>query len=251
MKPPFLTPVEEHDLVILAQAGDLVARDKVMAGIMPIIFGKAIGIANKNPPADPDDLTQEAVMQILTKFGMFDASRGVRVITYFDSLITRTMVRLIKQNGVIRAVGSPPSIMPLTQAARVKHAGQLASLNVSAGAGEEDGDLIDLLADERDAPAEHERRQALVLAVRGCIERIPERWRQLIRWRFIDGLRHAEIAVKMRRTQAAVQQMQAEAMRWVRRILLTSPAVGEFVEDLPDEKQPAWVREPKRPRKVK
>src|ERR1019366_7872862 len=244
----FLTPDEEHDLIIQAQAGDATARDRVIANIMPLIYRQAMKIANHNYHVDPDDLAQEAVEQIVSKFAFFNPARRVRFITYFHHIINNAMLLATKQNGILKSIGQRSSKVPATSAARIKHAGPVRSLNVPALG--DDRDVNDLLPDLRERTAlDVAHHLDLIQAVRDCIERIPEKWRQLMRWRYIDDLKLSQIAVKVGMTRERIRQILIEAMRWLKQILLTSPLVCEYVTDYGDPRtaaEAARSRPPKR-----
>lgn len=230
MRHPFLSADEERGLIIQAQAGDLNARDRVIEGIMPLIHKQANYHANRNHGIDPEDLVQEAVQQIIRKFNFFNPNRGLRFITYFDRVVRNVMVRFAAQNGIVKSVGNRDSQNPRTQAARIKHAGPVRSLNVPAD--EIGNDVIDLLEDKREeTPASEARRLALIEDVRACLERVPERWREIMRWKYIDDLTNAQIGENVHLSRERVRQIARQGMRWVQRILLTSPMVREYVEE--------------------
>jgi RNA polymerase sigma factor (sigma-70 family) len=230
MSVTFLTASEEHDLTVQAQAGDVLARDKVIAGIMPLIHRFALRIAHDYPPVDTEDLEQEALEELMHKFGRYDPERGRRFITYFQTPIIRAMLKIAKQNGVLKSPCRSKSKNPILEAIRVKHSGQLRSLNVRAE--DFDCDEIDNLPDtHEDTPENHADRIALSAAVRECIERVPMRWRQLMRWRYIDDLTFEEIGVEVHLTRERIRQILGEAMRWVKQILLIDPVVKEYVRD--------------------
>lgn len=210
----------------------IAARDRVIAGVMEIIYRKAINFANAHPPADPDDLAQEAVLKIVEKFALFDPSRGFRFISYFDTAINRAMLAFTKANGVMKESGCLKSVTAETAAARVKHAGPLASLDSLTGLG---GIAIaETIEDHRIEPAaEVTEQDAVVLAVRRCLDRIPKRYRQVIRWKFMEYKTYDEILVLCgrRKTKERIRELAIEGIRWVKQILLSESDIREFVKD--------------------
>ena len=160
----FLTPLEERGLCIQAQAGDTTARDRVIAGILPLIRHRAYRIARSNPPVDADDLVQEAVAHLVKKFNFFDCSRGLRFISYFHQAILRSMLRYIQANGLLKYHGGKPSRNPKTAAARIRHAGPLVSLDFCA---DSDGyTAAELLPDTHEVSALDESQRLALISPR-------------------------------------------------------------------------------------
>ena len=85
--------------------------------------------------------------------------------------------------------------------------------------GSTDEDLIDLLVRDTHSPRSKVARREYVDLVREAMERLEPHHREIVRLRFVDQLRHAEIAVRTGRTEDAVKMICFRAIRHLRRLM--------------------------------
>lgn len=76
--------------------------------------------------------------------------------------------------------------------------------------------LEQFLASDESSPSQRavDNEQSLLLA--RVLERLPEDYRQVIRWRNLEGLSHAEVAGRMNRSVGAVRMLWARALAALR-----------------------------------
>lgn len=228
----YLTAEEERTLIAQAQAGDLSARDRVILNIMPLLYREANRLTKTRPHLDSEDLVQGAVARIVAKFHHFDLSFKRRFSTYFGEAAKREMRRELDRNGVVRSMSNPHHLSPDTVNAYRKHSGPLLSLNAAMYETEDGREVraLDILIDHREIPNDAHR-ERLASSVHQCLERIPERYRDLITRRYLQGQTLHSIGAVYGCSRENIRAHLLEAMRWVKQILLSDPIIREYVTD--------------------
>jgi RNA polymerase primary sigma factor len=80
--PSPLSSKEQVELCLKAQSGDKSARDRLILASMRFVVTRARFFVKRTPGADIDDMSNEGVAGLIKAIEKFDASKGVRFITY-------------------------------------------------------------------------------------------------------------------------------------------------------------------------
>jgi RNA polymerase primary sigma factor len=249
---PFLGREEEVLLVRRAQAGDRQARERLVAANIRLIYREAHRYRCRS--YSQDDLIQEGILGLMIAIDRFDESHGCRLSTYAMHWIRQSITRAVEQNDRLihvplqvtaelrrllklrdelhRDLGRPATDSELAQASgiteeRVAHllgSGlEAVSLEAMVGA---DGDspLMDMAED----PSALDPEQDALLGVfrqqlRHLMGTLRPRERQVVeeRFGFNDGHPRTleDLSRRMRISRERVRQIEAAAMRKLRRAL--------------------------------
>lgn len=78
--PPLANKAQEKELIEKAQAGNMIARDKVLTSNLRFVFQVAKNYQNKGLPLD--DLISEGNIGLIKALDRFDTTRDVKFISY-------------------------------------------------------------------------------------------------------------------------------------------------------------------------
>jgi RNA polymerase sigma-B factor len=211
--------------------GDAVARDQLVALMLPLARGLARRYANRGEPLD--DLEQVACIGLLKAIDRFDCGRDVRFATFAVPTIAGEIKRHFRDKGwmvrvprevqelsarlgpardrATRELGRPPTVAELARAAEAREeqvlealnaAGAYRTLSLDEPAGEGSG-AMDALGGP-DANYElAEQREVL----RGGLAALDDREREILRLRFYEGLTQREIAGRVGISQMHVSRL--------------------------------------------
>jgi RNA polymerase sigma-B factor len=212
-------------------AGDLRARDELLASLMPI--AKALARRYARSAYDCEDLEQVASMGLLKAIDRFDSDRGVMLATYATPIVAGEIKRYLRDHAwavkvprgakdlAIRieaampnlsaSLGRSPTIAEISErveappedvieAMEARSAAAVSSLDQASDPdGESDTPFSTFLGVEDGGYAEAEARATLQPALR----QLTSRERRVLELRFGDGLSQAEIG-----REVGVSQMQ-------------------------------------------
>ena len=100
------TGAEQLSLAVRAQAGDVEARDALVAANMAFVWGMAHRYARGSVILEPGDLASEGAMGIMHAIEKFDASRGVLFMTYAGPWVRSYIARAAANaTDAVRRVG--------------------------------------------------------------------------------------------------------------------------------------------------
>lgn len=103
-KTPRLTKEEFNDLIVKAQAGDMVARNKIVEnnlGLIVSVVSKYIGTSMAIPRVEFEDMFQEASMSLYRAIELFDISKGFAFSTYASWWLRQSIERYIDNNKTL------------------------------------------------------------------------------------------------------------------------------------------------------
>jgi len=249
---PLLTPEEERDLALRAQAGDGEAEQRMVEANLRLVFKIARGYVNRGLPLL--DLIEEGNLGLLRAVRKFRPDKSTRFSTYATWWIRQSIVRALanqarlirlpvhvelllarylrEKEALTRQFGRPPSLVEVAQAMAVTPEQlteleglrqQPLSLETPVGA-ERKGVLRDLVTDRPrspDNPFSGLLRERADLA--GIVDALSENERTVIRLRF--GLEDAEpmtleaIGRRMGITRERVRQIEAVGLKKLRGLL--------------------------------
>ena len=91
-----LDKADAADLILRAQAGDVVARDRVVAANMRFVFHVARRYQDRAAILDYDDLVVEGAAGVLRAISTFDPTRGVAFLTYAADWVRAFVERAVQ-----------------------------------------------------------------------------------------------------------------------------------------------------------
>lgn len=196
--------MSNEELCILAQQGDLEARNALILNNQNYIYKEANALKAKLnlPLCIVEDMIQECTLGYIEAIERFDASRGTKFLTYADSWLRKSRQKVIDE------------FMPSRE---------LVSLYQELGY-DEDTILMDLVLDANAlVPEECGIRAAMIQQVRKALEAIPDRDRMYLHCRFgfdLDRNRTiAETAKRLHQAESRCREIEKEALEKVRRQL--------------------------------
>ena len=196
--------MNNEELCILAQQGNLEARNALILNNQNYIYKEAHALKNKLdlPPWVVEDMIQECTFGFIEAIERFDNSRGTKFLTYADFWIKKSCQKIIDAFLSSR---------------------DLVSLYQELGY-DEDTILIELICDEHAlVPEECGIRAATIQQVRKALETIPDRDRMYLHCRFgfdLDRNRTiAETAKRLHQAESRCREIEKEALEKVRRKL--------------------------------
>ena len=196
--------MNNEELCILAQQGDLEARNALILNNQNYIYKEANALKAKLelPLWIVDDMIQECTFGFIEAIQRYDAGRGTKFLTYADFWIKKSCQKIID--------GFMPSR-------------ELVSLYQELGY-DDDTILMDLILDENALdPEECGIRAATIQQVRKALEAIPDRDRMYLHCRFGFDLNRnraiAETAKRLHQAESRCREIEKEALEKVRREL--------------------------------
>ncbi len=229
--------------------GDRAARDEVIARMMPLARSLARRYANRGEPID--DLEQVACVGLLKAVDGFDPDRDVRFASYAIPTIAGEIKRHFRDRGWMMRVprhlqelhaqvagarerlrddlGRPPTIAELAavvgadeervlEALRAADAYRALSLDTPARDGDEPP-LEAAVGSERD----YERAEARAMLA-GGLRDLPDREREILRLRFVEGHTQREIADALGLSQMHVSRLIRRTVEVLRERILVPEA---------------------------
>ena len=196
--------MNNEELCILAQQGNLEARNALILNNQNYIYNEAKALKNKLdlPTWVVDDMIQECTLGYIEAIERFDANRGTKFLTYADFWIKKSCQKIIDEFIPSR---------------------ELVSLYQEVGY-DKDTILLNLILDENALdPEACGIRAATIQQVRKALEAIPDRDRMYLRCRFgfdLDRNRTiAETAKRLHQAESRCREIEKEALEKVRREL--------------------------------
>jgi len=193
------------ELLRRAREGNADAAGAVMElyrGYLTILARTQIG-RRLQGKADPADLVQETFLEAHKHIGRF---RGHSEIEFLSWL--RTILAAVVSNHVRHYLGTQQRDARLEKALVVE-------LDNTSGVLQRG-----LMAADSTPSRQAANREALILLA-NALEQLPDDYRQVIMLRHLEGLPFADVAVRMNRTVASVQNL------WVRALKRMKQSVGE------------------------
>lgn len=183
-----MTHTEEKELMPLALAGNVPARNAIVLSILPLIQ-RDIGRICRYRQAE---LVNIAVLNILENFNHFKAEFNVRAYTYFAVCVRNKIKRYLKQD---KTITSPYYYDPLATVS-------LDNVPIATG----------LMPDQ-----EAEQFETIAIVAR-ALRRLPARYRQVLELRY-NGYKLRECGEIMGITRERVRQLQEKAEVKIKRLL--------------------------------
>jgi len=200
------TPALDPAWIVRAAAGEAGALERVLAFFRDnlLAFVTRLMPPELRPLIDPQDVVHDTCIEAFRRIHEFKA---------VDSESVRRWLFTIARHEVVDLVRT---------CRRAKRGGGRVGIDLAAGAGgapaDEDGvaRLLGELAVYERTPSRSAMRHELRLALEQSIGRLAAPLRDAVRLRHMTGLSFKEVAVRMDRTERAVQQLCTRALRELR-----------------------------------
>ena len=237
---------ETRELLLKCRQGDMKARDRLIRGnlrlvlsVMQRFLGRGAG---KNTPC-ADDLFQVGVIGLIKAIDNFDTDMNVKLSTYAVPMILGEVKRYMRDYRPVRVSRSlrdlaykamqakerltaedqrEPSIDRIAEEIGAERCDVVAALEASADpvslyepVYSESGDtlyLLDQMSDKTDSTTALNE-----FLVRDAVQRLPERERNILDLRYIQGRTQVEVAREIGISQAQVSRLEKSAIGNIRR----------------------------------
>ncbi len=240
---PLLTAAEEVALAKRVERGDRAAKERMINSNLRLVVSIAKRYRGHDVPFG--DLIQDGVIGLNRAVEKFDWRKGFKFSTYATWWIRQAVQRSVAGQG--RTIRVPTHVHERRQTLR-RHARKLetelgreptyeelakstglelrhveealgiaeARVSLSAPVGDDDGELVDLFADEAaDSPAELAEDALRARAVREALADLPERERRVLELRFgvdVEPQSLEAIGKELGLTRERVRQLEAKAL---------------------------------------
>ncbi|GBD35963.1 ECF RNA polymerase sigma factor SigH [bacterium HR36] len=199
------------DLLARAQQGRESARNELFARCRSILIAMARAYARYLPEArlDASDLVQQSLLNAYQAFAKFRGKTPGELLAWLRQILENNATDAARR-WLLAQKRSPKKEVSLTR----------------PGDAERERDF-DPAADSLplvDKVAAQEREGLLQQAL--C--RLPELYRQVLRWRHLEGLPFAEIARRLNRSRPAAQMLWLRAVKKLRQLLAASPLRADY-----------------------
>ena len=177
-----------------------------------------------------DDLFQAGCMGLVKATDAFDTGRGVRFSTYAVPVILGEMRRLFRDGGTVkvsrslkelgmklnrsreqfaREHGREATITELAEQLQVTQEAVVEALEISLTSSEDSSEL--------DLPVSSpEELLSDILSLRQMLERLEERDRKLIQFRYFQNMTQVQVAQRLDMTQVQVSRREKKILLWLR-----------------------------------
>ncbi|MGI5892048.1 MAG: SigB/SigF/SigG family RNA polymerase sigma factor [Bacillota bacterium] len=246
---PLLSQDEQLTLIILAQNGDIEAKEKLVKANIRLIYSVAKRFVNCGK--EMEDLFQIGAIGLLKAIDKFDASYQVAFSTYAVPMILGEIRRYIRDDSPInisrslkenaslirkkreewlQKEGKEPSVSQLSEELNLEQEKIVAALEASQPIisihetiYQDDGDavyLLDKLKDSDRQDEESEENKLLEdLNIKTLLEQLPPRLHKLIYLRYFLDKTQQEVAVQLGISQVQVSRLEKQAFTIIKQNL--------------------------------
>ena len=235
---------ETLELLRRTKAGDMAAREELIAGNLRLVLSVIQRFHNRGENAD--DLFQVGCIGLIKAIDGFDLNQPVRFSTYGVPMIIGEIRRYLRDNSAMRVSRSmrdtaykvlqtkeqflsehqrEPSVEEIAAAMGVKREEVVAALDAIVDpvslyepVYDHEGDTICVMDQVKDAKNTDERWLEHI-ALREAIDRLSERERHILDLRFFQGKTQMEVSAEVGISQAQVSRLEKSALKQIRRDL--------------------------------
>lgn len=202
------TATEELRLILLAQAGDLAARNALVEKNMPIILRECKALSERHPRFTVNELKSDAVIGYIEGIRRFKQEKRCRLNTFALYYVTKMLGEYLRKNRSVVAV--PRSC---------RHSRNGATVDCGRRAAEQPAQLShDMpIADHRDALRDREREDDLD-ELRAAIKQLPKHLRNVVKLR-MRGLSQHEVGLSLKVSRTTARAYEIEAHEILRKKL--------------------------------
>ena len=235
---------ETLELLRRTKAGDMAAREELIAGNLRLVLSVIQRFHNRGENAD--DLLQVGCIGLIKAIDNFNVDLDVRFSTYGVPMIIGEIRRYLRDNSAMRVSRSmrdtaykvlqtkeqflsehqrEPSVEEIAAAMGVKREEVVAALDAIVDpvslyepVYDHEGDTICVMDQVKDAKNTDERWLEHI-ALREAIDRLSERERHILDLRFFQGKTQMEVSAEVGISQAQVSRLEKSALKQIRRDL--------------------------------
>ena len=235
---------ETLELLRRTKAGDMAAREELIAGNLRLVLSVIQRFHNRGENAD--DLFQVGCIGLIKAIDNFNVDLDVRFSTYGVPMIIGEIRRYLRDNSAMRVSRSmrdtaykvlqtkeqflsehqrEPSVEEIAAAMGVKREEVVAALDAIVDpvslyepVYNHEGDTICVMDQVKDAKNTDERWLEHI-ALREAIDRLSERERHILDLRFFQGKTQMEVSAEVGISQAQVSRLEKSALKQIRRDL--------------------------------
>ena len=232
------------ELLRRTKAGDMAAREELIAGNLRLVLSVIQRFHNRGENAD--DLLQVGCIGLIKAIDNFNVDLDVRFSTYGVPMIIGEIRRYLRDNSAMRVSRSmrdtaykvlqtkeqflsehqrEPSVEEIAAAMGVKREEVVAALDAIVDpvslyepVYDHEGDTICVMDQVKDAKNTDERWLEHI-ALREAIDRLSERERHILDLRFFQGKTQMEVSAEVGISQAQVSRLEKSALKQIRRDL--------------------------------
>ncbi len=235
---------ETIELLRRTKAGDMAAREELIAGNLRLVLSVIQRFHNRGENAD--DLFQVGCIGLIKAIDNFNVDLDVRFSTYGVPMIIGEIRRYLRDNSAMRVSRSmrdtaykvlqtkeaflaqhqrEPTVEEIAAAMGVKREEVVAALDAIVDpvslyepVYDHEGDTICVMDQVKDAKNTDERWLEHI-ALREAIDRLSERERHILDLRFFQGKTQMEVSAEVGISQAQVSRLEKSALKQIRRDL--------------------------------
>ena len=235
---------ETLELLRRTKAGDMAAREELIAGNLRLVLSVIQRFHNRGENAD--DLFQVGCIGLIKAIDNFNVDLDVRFSTYGVPMIIGEIRRYLRDNSAMRVSRSmrdtaykvlqtkeaflaqhqrEPTVEEIAAAMGVKREEVVAALDAIVDpvslyepVYDHEGDTICVMDQVKDAKNTDERWLEHI-ALREAIDRLSERERHILDLRFFQGKTQMEVSAEVGISQAQVSRLEKSALKQIRRDL--------------------------------
>ena len=232
------------ELLRRTKAGDMAAREELIAGNLRLVLSVIQRFHNRGENAD--DLFQVGCIGLIKAIDNFNVDLDVRFSTYGVPMIIGEIRRYLRDNSAMRVSRSmrdtaykvlqtkeqflsehqrEPSVEEIAAAMGVKREEVVAALDAIVDpvslyepVYDHEGDTICVMDQVKDAKNTDERWLERI-ALKEAISRLSERERHILDLRFFQGKTQMEVSAEVGISQAQVSRLEKSALKQIRRDL--------------------------------
>ena len=238
-----LTEKEKTELLLKAQSGDTVARDKLVTGNLRLVLSVIQRFANRGE--NPDDLFQIGCIGLIKAIDNFDPSHEVKFSTYAVPMIIGEVRRHLRDNNPVRVsrsmrdtayhamqareklnneLGREPTVEEIAKELGKKKCEVVIALEAIVDpvsfyepVYSNGGDTIFLMdqigSNESDGDWIDE------ISIKEAIKNLPSREKKILSMRFMRGLTQTEVEEEIGISQAQVSRLEKNAINQIKKNL--------------------------------
>lgn len=241
---PLLKDEEMRDLLVRAQAGDNLAREKLVNCNLKLVFNLVKRFQNRG--YELEDLFQIGCIGLMKAVDKFDTSYDVKFSTYAVPMIVGEIRRFLRDDNPVKVsrsvketaykvqqvrdmltarLGREPSIgevalelsLSREEVVNAMEAAQVPT-SIYETLHQDDGDPIYLL-DQLKGEDSGETPWLERLSVKELLRNLPERDCLILTWRFFEDKTQSDIAKKLGLSQVQVSRLERQALKKIKNLM--------------------------------
>ena len=187
--------------VTAAREGDSLAIAKLLATIHPRLRARADARMGPDLKATsgPDDVLQDVYLRVFRGIDRFEDRGPDSFLNWVYAILDHALTDA--RRAAHRRVRDVDRQVPVLQ---------------GNAAADSCWNLLDHVYADSGTPSRAVRREEALGAVLDCLSGLSEAHRQVVQWRFFDGLSVAEVAARLSKSEAAVVALSQRALRALR-----------------------------------